>query len=509
MKLVYRLKNLVYTLMLVCTFTLAVMPNSAYASEEGGGGGGEAQQASQDSVETYDTGDAIQDILKDGRFEGAMSSIRKITDFIDIWFIRIISIVSFFIISSALLKNVCAAAYVSNSKFWDKVDEAHKKRDALSIQAVMQFVSSQGYMQMTPATLGDFVFGIIPNIKGCTDFDDADMEPKAYFMKSIPQMCACVCIGVFIYNGYYRDTAATVGDMGAVIIERVLTSVNPTAFLDKLANTTGWPDFVTKNDSSKQGKTEYAISKELRSAIASTCTDITSAEAKANVVGRISNSVRQVTQGTFAPYYVDVKEGEFEYNVTSVKCVVGARMDNLPTGMCEVRPEDSKGNIPFQIVFDMNELSGNSMDVNSGNNTLYVTGYFKKSVAKGSSKGTSDTDVHKDEDAPGGTIANAIEITSTETITAKSAEGGKIKFDEAKIGFDSFTDDSGESLRFSRYVSNGKKASAGISVELMKVNSQFSVTYRTQGGITATDKLCLGTYEANNKYYVLYVNVTK
>ena len=30
------------------------------------------------------------------------------------------------IISAALLKNVCAGAYVSNDKFWDQVDEAHK-----------------------------------------------------------------------------------------------------------------------------------------------------------------------------------------------------------------------------------------------------------------------------------------------------------------------------------------------------------------------------------------------
>lgn len=504
MNIYYKVKNAILTLMAVLTLILAVAPTSVLAAEDASNGDSNTAEVS-DSVEVYDTGDAIQDILQDDRFQGAMSSIRKITDFIDIWFIRIISIVSFFIISSSLLKNVCAAAYVSNSKFWDKVDEAHKKRDALSIQSVMQFAQGQGFMQLTPANLGDFIYGIIPNIKGCTEFDDADMEPKAYFMKSIPQMCACVCIGVFIYNGYYRDTAATVGNMGAVIVERVLTSVSPEAFLDKLLNTTGWPDFPTKNDSSKQGKAEYAISRELRSVVSSVCSDVTSSNQKTEVVGNIANAVRNTIGANFDPYYADVEAGDYEYSITGIKAVAGAQLAGYAPGYCEIKPEDSKGNVPFQLVFDLKAISGGSMDVDAGNNCVYVTGYFKKSLAKGSSTGKSDTKVVENENEPGYSKGNALECTSTVAITAKKS-GTKVTFDDVSFGDLNFILD-GESVAVFSKESGGKTPSAGVQV--VKVGSTMEIRCKTQVGIGTVDQICLGTFQLpDHRYVVLYVPIS-
>lgn len=276
MKTMQRLtKFLTLTLMLSMLFSLTVF-------------------ATEDAGVISDTGDAIQDILENGRFEGAISSIQSITNFIDIWFIRIISIISFFIISAALLKNACAGAYCANSKFWDKVADAHQKNEAISIATVKQYFGGGQFQNTSVGGLKDFLLGIVPNIKAFTDFDDADIEPKAYFMKAIPQMIACVIIGVFIYNGYYRDTASKVGEMGSVLVDRTLQSVNPESLVNSIFNVTSWPDFPWKGDKSEEGKARLKIAEEMKSLAASNFNDLGSAQQKVEIVNAITTHVDSI-----------------------------------------------------------------------------------------------------------------------------------------------------------------------------------------------------------------------
>lgn len=345
------------------------------------------------------TGDAITDIMDGQRFQGAVRSINFITEFIDIWFIRIISATAFFIISAALLKNVCAGAYVANSKFWDKVDDAHKKKDAISIASAKQFFAGgQGIMNTQVGSVRDFLLCIVPNIKAFTDFDDADIEPKAYFMKAIPQMCACVIIGIFIYNGYYRDTAAVVGETGSVVITRVLGSVNPEGLVDTLFNTTGWPDFPTKNDSSIQGRAEYEISKAIKGALASKCKDIKTAEQKAAAINNIANSVRFTTEGSFGECYsatgVGNLEGEtVDWKIAGVKAINTAFIEGSEA--CELYEPDERGNRYFTLYFKYGGTCGSgelgiaSNDV-TPTDCIAVTGYFKQEMVA-EVNGTSGT----------------------------------------------------------------------------------------------------------------------
>lgn len=345
------------------------------------------------------TGDAITDIMDGQRFQGAVRSINFITEFIDVWFIRIISATAFFIISAALLKNVCAGAYVANSKFWDKVDDAHKKKDAISIASAKQFFAGgQGIMNTQVGSVRDFLLCIVPNIKAFTDFDDADIEPKAYFMKAIPQMCACVIIGIFIYNGYYRDTAAVVGETGSVVITRVLGSVNPEGLVDTLFNTTGWPDFPTKNDSSIQGRAEYEISKAIKGALASKCKDIKTAEQKAAAINNIANSVRFTTEGSFGECYSTAGVGNLEgetvdWKIAGVKAINTAYIDGSEP--CELYEPDERGNRYFKLCFKYGGTCGSgelgiaSNDVTS-TDCIVVTGYFKQEMVA-EVNGTSGT----------------------------------------------------------------------------------------------------------------------
>lgn len=334
--------------------------------------------------EMVSTGDAIQDILVDGRFRGALHTISKITEFVDIWFIRIISIISFFIISAALLKNACAGAYCANSKFWDKVADAHQKNDAISIATVQQYFGGGQFKNTNVGSLKDFLLGLIPNIKAFTDFDDADIEPKAYFMKAIPQMIACVIIGVFIYNGYYRDTAAKVGEMGSVLVSRTLNSVNPESLINSVFNATSWPDFPWEGDVSEEGKGYLKIAKELKSLVSSNFSDVTTADDKAECVGNIVNAINSGSGEI--PW--DSAGEDYIYKMSNVKSYVSAsaNIDNLNVG-CNVRNgTPGETDVNFVWVFAMHTDAGAIVPATTQGTTANQYGYvsftLKREVSK-------------------------------------------------------------------------------------------------------------------------------
>ena len=229
-------------------------------------------------VSATDTGNAVKDILNNPRFDGAMSSIKSVTEFVDTWFIRIVTITAFFIISVALLQNVMAAAYVAFPKFWDKVHQAHQNK------ALWKAISGMGGMAKGmmkkgggagPApgggggNMSEALFGILPDIKALTAFADADIPPKQYFTKAIPQMCFMVIIGVFIYNGYYRDVTAKVGDAGASLVEGLLASTDPNVMTDYIFGYSAEPDGAYEADNSFQGQWIRDLSQEMYSALKS------------------------------------------------------------------------------------------------------------------------------------------------------------------------------------------------------------------------------------------------
>lgn len=199
---------------------------------------------------TSDTGSAVRDILMDDRFSGAMSRITWLTEMVDNWFIQIITVTAFFIISMSLLKNVMAAAYCAFPNFFNKVHEAHEQMK-WSEQTMSGFKEMGN--KLKSGKISDVILSIVPDFKAFTDFVDQEISPKAYFMKAIPQMCIMVIIGIFIYNGYYRDVSATVGEAGATIIENVLGSVSPEKAVNDIFNMKSDPKNTYRNDKTIQG----------------------------------------------------------------------------------------------------------------------------------------------------------------------------------------------------------------------------------------------------------------
>lgn len=220
-------------------------------------------------VYAADTGNAVQDILLSDRFNGAMSSISWLTNLVDTWFIRIITITSFFIIISSVGKNVAAGAVCAYPQFWRKVHEAHEHK-ALSglLSRGMGMLKRGGGGAAAGAQgggggIGEALLAIIPDLMAITEFAETDISPKQYFMKAIPEMIAAVCIGIFIYNGLYRDTLATVGTAGSNIISNLLAAADPDAMTHFLFNYVKEPENSFANDPTIEGTWIRQISQAL------------------------------------------------------------------------------------------------------------------------------------------------------------------------------------------------------------------------------------------------------
>lgn len=249
-------------------------------------------------VQAASTANAVSDIMNSDRFTGAIESIEWLTTRVDHWFTMIITATAFFIISAAMLKNTCAGAYCANPKFWNKVAEAHEKAEAVQLSSLFQGDFKQKFGNLSTSSIKDAILCIVPNIKAFTEFDDADIEPKQYFMKAIPQMCACIIVGVFIYNGYYRDTAAVVGNFGSEICTRFFGSIDAANWVDKLTQTTSKAESIFDNDDSLEGKYCREITQALYKAYIGVAKNVTTKDDKAKLMRNCEKRAQDIVRDT-------------------------------------------------------------------------------------------------------------------------------------------------------------------------------------------------------------------
>ena len=318
----------------------------------------------------FASGDAVADIMNNPRFKGAVDQISWLTDRIDLVFMQVITVAAFFIISTAILRNVLAGAYVSNHKFWDKVAEAHEKSEALTLAGMKDLVKNVGNTSVS--SLKDGVLAFVPNIKAFTDFDDQDIEPKAYWMKAIPQMCGCIIIGVFIYNGYYRDTASTVGAFGSEICNRVFNSVDPSSWVDKLTQTTSTPDNIFKNDGTVQGEMCHDISMAIYKSVVSNSKQDLNSELKTAFMREAETLAKSFTeQYADKTYnYTGSDSDQYMYELSGFKATLVVGGTGVETGF----NEDSKGDLAFNIPMSLGSTSAYATNATQ----VQLSGVMKK-----------------------------------------------------------------------------------------------------------------------------------
>ncbi len=340
------------------------------------------------SDEAWSTGNAINDILSNDRYQGAIESISWITTRTDTIFTMVITFAAFAIISIALLKNVLAGLYAAFPKFFDRVSDAHKRVEAWSFSTVKGYFTGGGYNNTSVGAVRDTLLAIIPDVKAFTDFEEGMVDPKHYFMRAIPQLIATVIIGVFIYNGYYRDTALLVGSVGSEAFERVFWGIDPKGVLDRLTQTTGMPDFATDNATDTQGKLINTVTKQTYRTIISKYTDVTSAAAKAKVGAQVESwAINNFgISSSYCGAYVSDENPEARYKFSVETPTLS--QTSLPSTVTESNDGDSA---TVRICSPLSEVATFDSTKESGI-TYYVIVYvtFSRIADDGSSSGVNN-----------------------------------------------------------------------------------------------------------------------
>ena len=233
---------------------------------------------------------AVNEILNDSRYEGAIEEIQPFTKIVDKIGAVLITGTAFLIITVAIWRNVLAGAYHAFPKFWDSVHVAHDEvKDLGWIQRIKGIPGNAESYNM--GSLKRMLMRVVPDIKVLTDFEDDTVEPKTYFTKAIAQMIAVVMIGVFIYNGYYRDVTVQVANFGSELFERTIMGTDPIEIFDRVLNTAGMPEFSTDNALDSKGQNQNEISKTIYTKIIGKYTDVSTAKDKAAIASSIEQAV--------------------------------------------------------------------------------------------------------------------------------------------------------------------------------------------------------------------------
>lgn len=152
----------------------------------------------------------------------------------------LISVVGFGIVIFSIMKNALAGLYAVSPKLWDRVDEIKKANvSAKSANGGNQLINVLG-------SIPTMLCKLLPNVKAMTEFEDEQISPKVYFMKSIPVLCLQIFIGAFIFFGYPSQIANTVSKFGTGVLDVVFANVDPTAWISKLPGEVSIINYVTK-----------------------------------------------------------------------------------------------------------------------------------------------------------------------------------------------------------------------------------------------------------------------
>lgn len=250
--------------------------------------------------------DAINDILMSPRFQGAIDSIHGVTEFVDQRFAQFISLVAFFIISAALLRNVVAGAYAAYPKFWDMVADA---KDSMKGRQIMVNGTDVSFMAKVIAFF-------IPNLKAMSDFNDSAIEPKHYFIVAIPKMVLVVMIGLTIYNGYYRDVVKITAGFGTTILSRFVLNTDPVAIVDRVVESARRPDFASEGDDSTLGRYTSSITKAAYSQVVSFYTDVKDEGSKSKISTGLESAVYGFLQQN--SQYLNEDKYDMKYQVDRI-----------------------------------------------------------------------------------------------------------------------------------------------------------------------------------------------
>lgn len=170
-----------------------------------------------------------------------LSSIQPVYGWLTNFATILISFIGLAIVVSTIAKNAIAALYATNTKLWDKVYEVKTSKLITDKGSVGGNVISVGM-----GTISSLFLSFLPNVKAYTDFENGQsIDPKAYFMKSVPVAVFCIFIGFFVAYGYPTKISEKLSVVGSDVIDTVLINVDPASWLDYVFTNAVKPEFTT------------------------------------------------------------------------------------------------------------------------------------------------------------------------------------------------------------------------------------------------------------------------
>ena len=175
--------------------------------------------------------------------EGNLYEIQPVVNVLGTFACWVISIVGFGIVIFSILKNAFSGLYVVNPAFWDKVSDV-KAQAVTGAQKTIGDATKGGNAAVQKlGGLFVFLLGLIPNVKALTDFEDeAPVDKKQYFMRSIPLLVAQIFIGMLIVQGWPAKLANWIGTGATYAIGAVINNVDPVQVVLNLSDA-----FITFN----------------------------------------------------------------------------------------------------------------------------------------------------------------------------------------------------------------------------------------------------------------------
>lgn len=186
-----------------------------------------------------------QNLFSSDWTQGNLYQISGVTNFLGNFACIVISVVGFSIVISSILKNVMSGLYCVNPNIWDRVDEVKNQ----AVGGINDAIGKAANGNQAVKKLGGvftFLLSLIPNVKALTDFDeDAIIDKKQYFTKSLIMCIAQIFIGMFIFFGYPSKIAAWIGSAGTEAVDIVLNNVNPIEVVGNLSTKLVNVEFAT------------------------------------------------------------------------------------------------------------------------------------------------------------------------------------------------------------------------------------------------------------------------
>lgn len=320
------------------------------------------------------SGDAIEDILLGDRYQGVLNSIAGLVKHLDSISVIIISLVSYGVITFAMLRIIFAACYVAFPRFFDDVHEAHMAKLFEGIDLTNPAGAANNFK--TLGSIKKVLLSIVPDVKGWTDFEGDNLDKRVFFMKAIPEAMLLVIIGIFCYNGYGRDVAVKVGQFGSEVFIRTMDNIDPIALVDRASSALSTPDFSSDDATTVPDKLANKISKNMYSMLITQYHDITNIGAKQGIATAIETWVYNTVIANTQSYTQDTEGNKYSSKV-NVKYAAAIGSDSQQVS------EDGKQAL-FKWYVPVSTFPFDSALPSDGKDYIIVTVQFNKVTSDGS-----------------------------------------------------------------------------------------------------------------------------